>query len=95
MEVAIIKEKIEKGDFQKMLVLAERDLETLQTANFDDMKALYNSVKARFERALTLPKDDPDYLDRSLYKGEDIGKVDVEFFARVDPFFVQDMITNA
>lgn len=90
----MIKEKIEKSDFQKMLVLAEKDLASIQLSNYEACRNLFFTVKDRFEKALKMRSTDPEYLDMTLYKGEMIGKPNQEFFARVEPAFVQDMVAN-
>jgi len=77
-----------------MICLAEKDLEDLQAKNLKDCRALFDGVKHNFEIALEMEKDDPEYFDTNLYKGEEIAKYDQSFLARIDPAFVQDMVKN-
>jgi len=41
-----------------------------------------------------MDKSDPNYYDYNLYKGEHIGINMPEFFSRIEPAFVQDIVKN-
>ena len=66
----------------------------MQDKNFNDCKALYTNVENKFNIALEMGKDCPEYHDNTLYKGEEIAKYDSSFLSHIDPAFVQDMVKN-
>lgn len=93
-EIAELTQKINKEKFEKMLCLAEKDLNQIQEKNFKMLKDLYLDIKNRFKDALTVERKDPKYYDTSLYRGCDQGLDKKKFFCKVIPSFVQDMVNN-
>jgi len=73
-EIAEIKEKLEKQDFQKMVAMAEKDLEELQGDNYEMLKNLFTNVKEKYEVALSVPESANEFRDPHLYKAEEIWK---------------------
>ena len=77
-----------------MIHVAERDLEEIQSKNFDGLKELYNGVQTKFKNALTIEKGAPDFKDMTVYKPEEVRKYGQEFMGHIDPEFIQDMHKN-
>jgi hypothetical protein len=69
-------------------------LENIQNENYQTLKSLFESVRSKYEHALSLQPGDADYRDATLYKPQEIFKYGIEFTSYVDPRFVQDMIKN-
>ena len=62
-EIAELKQKIKQVEFEKLLCLAEKDLENTQQANYDSLKSVFNEVKGKFESALVIQRSDEGYFD--------------------------------
>jgi len=71
-EIAEIKEKLERQDFQKMVAMAEKDLENMQDENYHTLKTLFQGVRNKYNEALAADPEDELFRDPVLYKGEDI-----------------------
>lgn len=54
-------------NFQKMMAIAERDLENLQAKNRDSLKGLFGKVKGKYKAALDVPADSEEYRDSRCY----------------------------
>jgi len=59
-----------------MIAIAEKDLEQIQSSNYTNLKNTFESVQAKFNRALDMPKDSEDYRDMTIYRPEEIWKYD-------------------
>lgn len=93
-EIAELTQKINKEKFEKMLCLAEKDLDQIQDKNYKMLEGLYEDIKSRFKEALTVKRNDPRYYETTLYRGCDHGLDKKKFFCQVVPSFVQDMVNN-
>ena len=93
-EIAEIKQNIDLQNFQKMVSLAEKDLQNIQAENFQALKQMFNGVKGKYFDALNTAKDSEKYRDKTLYKPEEIYKYGHSFISYVEPSFTQDIVTN-
>lgn len=70
-----------------MMCLAEKDLKSLKDSNQEQLRSMFEGVKNKYINALSIPKDDPKYRDKTLYKSEEIYKYGHNFISYVDPSF--------
>lgn len=52
------------------------------------LKDLFEGVRKKFNDALEMKTDDPNFKDLNLYKGEEAQLYSQDFLARIDPGFV-------
>ena len=77
-----------------MLVVAEKDLETLQEKNRGSLQSLFNRVKGKYTDALAVPADSEVYRDTKVYVPQLMAQYDDNFLAYIEPAFVQDLAAN-
>ena len=75
-EIAEIKKDIQSQDFEKVLRLAEKDLEFIQQKNHDGLLNLFNGLKEKFQAVIEIPKEFSEYIDTKVYITEKMHEYD-------------------